>query len=161
MYFYVLTRHSSGLVHYFDFLQPLPPISFREAILLPVLQQKVNTQSTRKVLNSFYRIVFRNSQKFDRSLRGHSQTTFKAIGGGGFKKCQHQMNIYELISVCPYPGNVQMFSETTCSSQTKLIGEGLPIGEHGIGYSNLTPDSQGAWGPWGSKFKFHQIKKLR
>ena len=30
-----------------------------------------------------------------------------------------------------------MFSETTYSSQTKLTGEGLLIGEHGIGYSNL------------------------
>ena len=30
-----------------------------------------------------------------------------------------------------------MFSETTYSSQTKLIGEGLLIKEHGIGYSNL------------------------
>ena len=30
-----------------------------------------------------------------------------------------------------------MISETTYNSQTKLIGEGLLIGEHGIGYSNL------------------------
>ena len=39
-----------------------------------------------------------------------------------------------------------MFSETTYSSQTKLIGLNLLIGEHGIGYSNLTPDPQGALG---------------
>ena len=37
-----------------------------------------------------------------------------------------------------------MFSETAYSSQTKLIGQSLPIGEHGIGYSNLTLDPQGA-----------------
>ena len=49
----------------------------------------------------------------------------------------HQINIYELISVCPYPDNMQMFSETADSSQTKLIGWSLLIGEHGIGYSNL------------------------
>ena len=40
-----------------------------------------------------------------------------------------------------------MISETACSSQTKLIGLNLPIGEHGIGYSNLTPDPQEARGP--------------
>ena len=39
-----------------------------------------------------------------------------------------------------------MFSETAYSSQTKLIGLNLPIGEHGIGYSNLTPDPKGARG---------------
>ena len=33
-----------------------------------------------------------------------------------------------------------MISETAYSSQTKLIGLNLPIGEHGIGDSNLTPD---------------------
>ena len=47
------------------------------------------------------------------------------------------MNIYELISVCPYPGNMRMFSETAYSSQTKLKGEDLLIGEHGIGNLNL------------------------
>ena len=55
----------------------------------------------------------------------------------------YQMNIYELISVCPYPRNIRMISETAYSSQTKLIGLNLPIGEHGIGYSNLTPDPPG------------------
>ena len=40
--------------------------------------------------------------------------------------------------------NMGVFSETTYSSQTKLIGEGVLIGEHRIGYSNLTPDPQGA-----------------
>ena len=39
-----------------------------------------------------------------------------------------------------------MISETAYSSQTKLIGLNLPIGEHGIGYSNLTPNPQGARG---------------
>ena len=62
------------------------------------------------------------------------------------------INIHELISVCPWTRNVWVFSETTYSSQTKLVGLNLLIGQHGIGYSNLTR---------GSKFKFHQIKKLR
>ena len=62
---------------------------------------------------------------------------------------------------CKDPLYSQVISETTDSSQTKLIGLNLPIGEHGIGYSNLTPDPKGARGPRGSKFKFHQIKKLR
>ena len=30
-----------------------------------------------------------------------------------------------------------MISETAYSSQTKLLGQSLPIGEHGIGYLNL------------------------
>ena len=37
-----------------------------------------------------------------------------------------------------------MFSETAYNSQTKLIGLNLHVSEHGIGYSNLTPDPQGA-----------------
>ena len=37
-----------------------------------------------------------------------------------------------------------MFSETACSSQTILIGLNLHVSEHGIRYSNLTPDPQGA-----------------
>ena len=49
----------------------------------------------------------------------------------------YQINIYELISVCSSVRYSQMISETAYSSQTKLIGEGLPIKEHGIGYSNL------------------------
>ena len=36
-----------------------------------------------------------------------------------------------------------MISETACSSLTKLIGLNLHVSEHGIGYSNLTPDPQG------------------
>ena len=55
----------------------------------------------------------------------------------------NQINIYELIWLCPLPGNMRMISETAYSSQTKLIGQSLPIGEHGIGYSNLTPDHWG------------------
>ena len=73
----------------------------------------------------------------------------------------NQINIYELILVCSDPGNMRMISETAYSTQTKLIGEGLLIWEHGIGYSNLTPDPQrGLGGPRGSNFKFRQIKKL-
>ena len=52
-----------------------------------------------------------------------------------------------------------MFSETTYSSQTKLIGLNLPIGEHGIGYSNLTLDPQGAWGALGDKIQVSQNQK--
>ena len=33
---------------------------------------------------------------------------------------------------------MRVFSKTSYSSQTKLIGEGLFIREDGIGYSNLT-----------------------
>ena len=32
---------------------------------------------------------------------------------------------------------MRMISETAYSSQTKLIGQSLPIREHGIGYSKL------------------------
>ena len=39
-----------------------------------------------------------------------------------------------------------MISETAHSSQTKLIGYDLHVGEQGIGYSNLTPDPRGASG---------------
>ena len=52
-----------------------------------------------------------------------------------------------------------MFSETTYSSQTKLIGLNLPIGEHGIGYSNLTLDPQGAWGALGVKIQVSPNQK--
>ena len=39
-----------------------------------------------------------------------------------------------------------MISETAYSSQTKLIGYDLHVSEQGIGYSNLTPNPQGASG---------------
>ena len=39
-----------------------------------------------------------------------------------------------------------MISETAYSNQTKLKGLNLHVSEHGIGYSNLTTDPQGAWG---------------
>ena len=52
-----------------------------------------------------------------------------------------------------------MFSETAYSSQTKLIGLNLPIVEHGIGYSNLTPDPQGARGARGGKIQVSQDQK--
>ena len=52
-----------------------------------------------------------------------------------------------------------MISETTYSSQTKLIGQSLPIGEHGIGYSNLTPDPQGARGAPGVKIQLSPNQK--
>ena len=52
-----------------------------------------------------------------------------------------------------------MISETAYSSQTKLIGLNLPIGEHGIGYSNLTPDPQGARGAPGVKIQVSPNQK--
>ena len=71
----------------------------------------------------------------------------------------HHINIYELIWLCPLPGNMRMISETAYSSQTKLIGQSLPIGEHGIGYSNLTPDPQGARGASGVKIQVSPNQK--
>ena len=52
-----------------------------------------------------------------------------------------------------------MFSETTYSSHTKLIGLNLHVSEHGIGYSNLTPDPQGAWGAPGVKIQVSPNQK--
>ena len=46
-----------------------------------------------------------------------------------------------------------MISETAGSSQTKLIGLNLHVSEHGIGYSNLTLDPQGARGALGVKIQ--------
>ena len=60
-------------------------------------------------------------------------------------------NIYELISVCPWRRNMRVFLETAYSSQTKLIGLNLHVSEHGIGYSNLTPDPQGTRGGHGGQ----------
>ena len=64
-----------------------------------------------------------------------------------------------MILVCPDPRNLRMISETAYGSQTKLIWEGLPIGEHGIGYSNLTPDPQGARGAPGVKIQVSPNQK--
>ena len=52
-----------------------------------------------------------------------------------------------------------MFSETAYSSQTKLIGLNLHVSEHGIGYSNLTPDPQGAQGAPGVKIQVSPNQK--
>ena len=52
-----------------------------------------------------------------------------------------------------------MISETADSSETKLIGKDLLIGEHGIGYSNLTPDPQGAQGVPGVKIQVSPNQK--
>ena len=52
-----------------------------------------------------------------------------------------------------------VFSETAYSSQTKLIGLNLHVSEHGIGYSNLTPDPQGAWGTLGGKIQVSPNQK--
>ena len=46
-----------------------------------------------------------------------------------------------------------MITETTHSRQTKLIGYDLHVSEQGIGYSNLTPDPQGAPGYLGVKIQ--------
>ena len=52
-----------------------------------------------------------------------------------------------------------MISETAYSSQTKLIGLNLHVSEHGIGYSNLTPDPQGAQGAPGVKIQVSPNQK--
>ena len=52
-----------------------------------------------------------------------------------------------------------MISDTTYSSQTKLKGLNLPIEEHGIGYSNLTPDPQVAHGALGVKIQVSPNQK--
>ena len=52
-----------------------------------------------------------------------------------------------------------MFLETAYSSQTKLIGEDPNVSEHGIGYSNLTPDPQGAPGAPGVKIQVSPNQK--
>ena len=51
-----------------------------------------------------------------------------------------------------------MISETTHSSQTKMIGYDLHVSEQGIGYSNLTPDPQGAQGAPGIKIQGIKIQ---
>ena len=52
-----------------------------------------------------------------------------------------------------------MISETAHSSQTKLIGYDLHGGEQGIGYSNLTPDPQGARGALGVEIQVSPNQK--
>ena len=52
-----------------------------------------------------------------------------------------------------------MILETTHSSQTKLIGYDLHGGEQGTGYSNLTPDPQGAQGALGVKIQVSPNQK--
>ena len=52
-----------------------------------------------------------------------------------------------------------MISETTYSSKTKLIRLNLHVSEHGIGYSNLTPDPQGALGALGVKIQVSPNQK--
>ena len=54
---------------------------------------------------------------------------------------------------------MRVFSETAYSSQTKLIGLNLHVSEHGIGYSNLTPDPQGAQGAPGVKIQVSPNQK--
>ena len=61
-----------------------------------------------------------------------------------FHHITYLINIYELISVCPWTRNIWVFSETAYSSQTKLIGLNLPIGKRGTDYSKFDP-----WGPPG------------
>ena len=76
-----------------------------------------------------------------------------------FKYLTYQINICELIWLCPLPGNMRMILETPYSSQTKLIGLNLHVSEHGIGYSNLTPDPQGARGVSGVKIQVSPNQK--
>ena len=52
-----------------------------------------------------------------------------------------------------------MMSEAPYSSQTILIGLSLHVGEHRIGYSNLTPDPQGDWVAPGVKIQMSPYQK--
>ena len=52
-----------------------------------------------------------------------------------------------------------MILETACSSQTKLIGLKFHVSKHGIGYSNLNPDPQGARGAPGVKMQVSPNQK--
>ena len=52
-----------------------------------------------------------------------------------------------------------MILETAYTSQTKLIGLNLHVSEHGIGYSNLTPNPQGARGALGVKIQVSPNQK--
>ena len=52
-----------------------------------------------------------------------------------------------------------MILETAYSSHTKLIGQSLHVSEHRIGYSNLTPDPQGARGDPGVKIQVSPNQK--
>ena len=54
---------------------------------------------------------------------------------------------------------MRVFSETAYSSQTTLKGLNLRVSEHEIGYSNLTLDSQGAWGAPGVKIQVSSNQK--
>ena len=53
-----------------------------------------------------------------------------------------------------------MISETAHSSQTKLIRFSLHVREQGIGYSNLTPDTQGAQEGPGVKISVSPNQKI-
>ena len=75
-----------------------------------------------------------------------------------FEIIYNLINIYELISVCPWICNVWMISETACSSQTKLIGLNLHVSKHRIGYSNLVLVFNG--GPKKLIFTFKLLKCL-
>ena len=56
---------------------------------------------------------------------------------------------------------MEVFSETAYRSQTKLIGLNLHVSEHGIGYSNLTPDPAGGLGgPEGQNLSFTKSKNF-
>ena len=54
---------------------------------------------------------------------------------------------------------MRMISETAHSSQTKLIGYDIHVGEQGIGHSNLTPDPQGVRGAPRVKFQVSPNQK--
>ena len=54
---------------------------------------------------------------------------------------------------------MRVFSETAYSSHTKLIGVNLHASEHGIGYSNLILDPQGARGAPGVKIQVSPNQK--
>ena len=74
-------------------------------------------------------------------------------------KANYLIIIWTLIWLCSETRKSRMISETAHSSQTKLIGYDLHVGEQGIGYSNLTPDPQGARGAPGVKIQVSPNQK--
>ena len=60
--------------------------------------------------------------------------------------------------VCQCPRNIQVISETTYSSPTKLIRQSLYVSEHGIGHLNLAFEPQK--GQKRAIFSFKPLKRL-
>ena len=107
---------------------------------------------------TFYSCCFNWTRIYAASLRIILSVIFTKFHDKS-PKMVNQINIYELISVCSCMRNVWVFSETAYNSQTKLIGLNLHVSEHGIGYSNFTPDPKGARGALGVKIQVSPNQK--